>query len=113
MGHSQRSGATQPPEALYWLPLYHAACGDTVDYGVENTLDGHKRLVSFLPNAVAFPCPYHGSATGEATDTAHHPDGITYLAANKIWYRLVDDTNEMQIRDGHRNANVANEKRKS
>jgi hypothetical protein len=90
-----------PRKRLYWLGLYHATCGDFIDWGVECEGNWSERLARFLEVAVYFPCPWHGSTSGLA---AERLSGAVYLEENRLYYRPLAEGQEASAR---RNARLA------
>jgi hypothetical protein len=87
------------PAQVYWLSLEHP-CGCCIDWGVD--AKEQARLPAFLRQAAPYPCPWHGSGTGEPSVVAS--EGTGYVVANRVWYRRATPGKAL---DGQRNRQAA------
>lgn len=92
---------SSPSMSIYWLSLEHI-CGCVLDWGCD-ARQKHEFEARFIPAAAPYPCPFHGSASGEAA--AALGEGETrYLVASNVYYRSAP---EGERENGRRNRKIA------
>jgi hypothetical protein len=98
---SGEQGKGSMPRWRHWMPLEHE-CGCVVDWGCDAN-QSEELAASFMPAAAPFPCPWHGSASGQSA-TAPAEGEERFLVASGVFYRRA--TNDLR-EDGRRNRHIA------
>jgi hypothetical protein len=89
---------------IYFLPLEHE-CGCCIEWGVDERMK--DQLPGFLVAAAPYPCPMHGSASGEHASPLVEEE-IRFLVANGVHYRLIPKWREEKGKiDANRNRRTA------
>lgn len=93
----KRNTTGKPPATgyMYWQPFRHT-CGCYLDWGVDmGTAKPHEfvvylaqeRVTGFLSDIREWPCPMHGSASGDPAPPL--AEGTRrYIRDSNAWYRL-------------------------
>lgn len=83
---------------MFWQPFRHDVCGCYLEWGMEVPDSGTAsatwadlHMQEWLRTVRRFPCPQHGSATGNP-EPPLNGDVPRHLKANGVWYRSMRES---------------------